>query len=162
MGITDQQLDANLVNFSTLSKTANNFIVANGSSWITTTPADVRARLEISDEQLYYPFTINQNTAQTVDSWAIATYRTAVYAIQLKQTATGKYQFCELRVLHDGTNTYVTEFAVLNNGNMGTNGTSPPLFTATISSGTLSLKATIDNAAANNVNLILTRKLFVV
>jgi len=56
IGSNVQAYNANLTNFASLSKTANNFIVANGSSWITTSGSDTRSRLGLSigtDVQAY-------------------------------------------------------------------------------------------------------------
>lgn len=102
--------------------------------------------------------TINQNTAQTVDSWATASYRSAIYQIQITQGT--EYQFGELRLMHDGTSVYLTEFAVLENGTIGT--APQPLFTAAIATGTLTLSVTIGDAATTNANMIIERKLFAV
>jgi len=47
----------------------------------------------------------------TVDSWAIATYRSAKYLVQITQGT--NYQVSEILVIHNGTTTFMTEFAVL-------------------------------------------------
>ena len=102
--------------------------------------------------------TINQNTAQSVDTWATATYRSAIYQIQISQGT--EYQFGELRLMHDGTSVYMTEFAVLENGTIGT--VPQPLFAASIATGTLTLSVTIGDAGTTNANMIIERKLFAV
>lgn len=49
---------------------------------------------------------------QVVDSFASGTYRTAKYLIQV--TRGGEYTITELLLMHDGTDTYQTEYATLN------------------------------------------------
>lgn len=102
--------------------------------------------------------TLSANTATAIDTWATGTYRSAVYQIQLTQGT--KYQFGEVRVVHDGTSTYITEFAVLENSVIGTG--TQPTFTATIATGTLSFNILVDNAATTNVAYIIEKKLFTV
>lgn len=102
--------------------------------------------------------TLSANTATAIDTWATGTYRSAVYQIQLTQGT--KYQFGEVRVVHDGTSTYITEFAVLENSIIGTG--TQPTFTATIAAGTLSFNILVDNAATTNVAYIIEKKLFAV
>ena len=104
------------------------------------------------------PGNITANTEVTVDSFATATYRSAKYTIQLVQGT--KYQQHEVRLIHDGTAAYMTEYAVLE-----TNAENPiPVtFAASIATGTLSLKATVTDASAiNNVAVIIERTLFAV
>ena len=58
------------------------------------------------------------NTATTIDSFALASYRSAKYLIQA--TGAGKVQTSELLVVHDNTTAYETEYAIVQpNGNVG-------------------------------------------
>lgn len=62
---------------------------------------------------------ISGTTAVSVDSWAIAGYRSAKYLIQIAQGT--NYQVSEVLVIHNGTTTSMTEFAVIEtNGALGT------------------------------------------
>jgi hypothetical protein len=71
--------------------------------------------------------TVATVSPSTVDSWLIGTYRSAKYLIQITQGT--NYQVSELMIAHDGTNTYLNEFGVIEtNGTLGT-------FTASIDSG---------------------------
>jgi hypothetical protein len=81
-----------------------------------------------------------------------------VYQIQLTQGT--EYQFGELRIMHNGTSVYLTEFAILENGTIGT--APQPTFAASIAAGTLTLTVTISDAATTNVAMIIERKLFAV
>ncbi len=98
------------------------------------------------------PAAINVNTASTVDSWATATYRSAKYTVQVVQGT--KYQLSEVNLIHDGTTVYLTEFSVLENS------TIPVTFAASIATGTLSLTATITDAATTNATVTMERVLF--
>jgi hypothetical protein len=60
-------------------------------------------------------YTNTVTTADTVlDTWSGATYRSCRYLIQVTQGTA--YQLSELIVVHDGTNTYFTEYARLESG----------------------------------------------
>lgn len=101
--------------------------------------------------------TLAANTATAIDSWAVATYRSAKYYVQATQGA--KFYSAEINVIHDGTTAYITEFAVLENTAMLWGATS---WTATIATGTLSLAATITDATTTNVVFQIERTLFAV
>ena len=56
-------------------------------------------------------------TAQTpIDSFAIATYRSAKYVVQAVDTVSGEYHVTELIVIHDGTSAYATEYGTVYTG----------------------------------------------
>lgn len=101
------------------------------------------------------PANLTVNTAVGVDSFASATYRSAKYTIQLTQGT--KYQLHEVRLVHDGSLVYLTDYAVVES-----NGASPiPVtFSAAIATGTLSLNATVTDAATTNVAALIERTLF--
>lgn len=103
------------------------------------------------------PATINTASATPIDTWAVATYRSANYIIQITQGS--KYQISEVRLIHDGTNVYNTEYAVLE-----TNSGSPiPItFTYGIVTGTFTISATITDANSTNASLLIERTLFAV
>jgi hypothetical protein len=79
-------------------------------------------------------YTVSGTLIQTADAWPIASYRSAEYLVQLTDTATTSYQISKILVLHDGTNSLITEYAQLNNnGLIGT-------FTSDINSGNVRLR----------------------
>ena len=81
------------------------------------------------------------NTVTTVDSFAVATYRSAKYIVQA--TAAGKYQVMEALVIHDDTTPTITSYGIVQtNGNVG-------VLTATISGGTVSVNFVAANASTN-------------
>lgn len=51
-----------------------------------------------------------------VDSFAAATYRTGKYIIQVSNAAGTEFETREALVVHDGTNAYITEFAIVYTG----------------------------------------------
>lgn len=103
--------------------------------------------------------TDNINTEFAVDSWAIATYRSAKYIIQITQGS--KYYFSELHITHDGSVAYLTEYAVLENGTIAWDPATSG-WTASIATGTLTLQAKITNAATTNAVFLIERTLFAV
>jgi hypothetical protein len=72
-------------------------------------------------------------TLQAVDSFAAATYRSADYTISVKDNNANGYQVSNILIIHNGTNSYLTEF-----GTMYTN-TSLGAFTTDITSGNVRL-----------------------
>lgn len=57
-------------------------------------------------------------TSQAViDTFAVASFRSAKYVLSITDTfSAGNYQATEIIMLHDGTNSYVTEYATVRNG----------------------------------------------
>ncbi len=103
------------------------------------------------------PAAITVNTLATIDTFATATYRNATYLIQVVQGT--KYQQSEVRMVHDNTTVYLTEFAVVES-NAGA--PIPCTFTAAIATGTLTFSATITDAASTNATVTMERTLFAV
>jgi hypothetical protein len=101
------------------------------------------------------PANITANTAISIDSWAVNIYRSAKYTIQLTQGS--KYQQHEIRIIHDGTLVRSNEYAVLETD---PESPIPVIFNASINTGTLSLIATVSNAATTAVSVIIERTLF--
>lgn len=100
---------------------------------------------------------INVNTQFVLDSWAIGTYRSAKYMIQMTQGS--EFQFSEVSMIHDGTNTYFTEYGVVENVSGGV--LEPNVnFSTDITGGTTArLLVTINDAATTNVKVNILRTL---
>jgi hypothetical protein len=94
-------------------------------------------------------YTVSQNTEFVLDTFVLATYRYAVYQIQITQGA--NIQVSEVRLAHNGTATTMTEYAVLE-----TNSALAPAFTSDINSGNVRLKVTMTSASAATVNILRT------
>ena len=82
--------------------------------------------------------TINGIESATVfDTIDTSVWRTAKYLIQLSHTTSGSYRSTEIKLVFDGTNQNITEFAsVANTGNNVGN------ITASLNSGTISMTVT--------------------
>lgn len=52
-------------------------------------------------------------TLQNVDTFAVATYRSAKYVISITDPTNSDYKVTEIMLLHDGVTTYTTEYATL-------------------------------------------------
>jgi hypothetical protein len=80
-----------------------------------------------------------------VDSWAVATYRAVKYLVQITQGT--NYQFSEIVIVHNGTTTTMTEYAVVEtNGALGT-------FTADVSGANARLLVTMSAATSATINV---------
>ena len=89
------------------------------------------------------PIATSSQTA--IDTFPIATYRAGRYIIQITQGSS--YQVSEFRVIHDGTTTYLTEYAVLETvGELC-------IFTADINSGSVRIIADMVSADAATIKL---------
>ena len=96
--------------------------------------------------------TLSTTTATAVDTWAIATYRSAKYLVQVTQGT--NYSVHEIMIIQDGTTTYKTEYSVLEtNGSLVT-------FTSNISGGNAQLLATMGSSSSATINI--SRELIVV
>lgn len=94
-------------------------------------------------------FSIATDAPTVIDSFAAGTYRSAKYLIQISQGS--DYQLSEFRVIHNGTNAFVTEYSVLE-----TNGPLAGPFTAAVAAGTLSVSVTMNSSSAATVNMVRT------
>ena len=99
---------------------------------------------------------VNVNTITTVDSFSKTAYRTAKYLIQVTQGS--KYTSSEVLLAHDGTDSYMSEYAVIELG-----ASRIPLTVSTsISSGNVLLRVTITDAASTNATVKVARTLIAV
>ena len=83
-----------------------------------------------------------------IDSFSASSYRTAKYQVQI--TRGSEYQATEIFLIHDGTTTYQTEYAVISTGSvLGT-------FNADISEGNVRLLVTPSSSESTTFKLIKT------
>jgi hypothetical protein len=81
-------------------------------------------------------FSFSGTSEVTVDSFPIATYRSAEYLIQFSDSTNSRYQVSKILVVHDGTTASFTEYgAISSSGIMGT-------FRATINAGNVTFLCT--------------------
>lgn len=89
--------------------------------------------------------TVSTTSVTAVDTWAVATYRSARYLVQITQGSA--YQVSEVLVLHNGTTTTMTEYAVLeSNSALGT-------FTSDVSAGNARLLVTMGSATSATIKI---------
>lgn len=99
---------------------------------------------------------VDVNTITTVDSFAKATYRTAKYLVQVTQGT--KYTTSEVLLAHDGTDSYMSEYAVIELGASRI----PMTVSTSISGSNVLLRVTITDAASTNATVKVARTLIAV
>lgn len=90
-------------------------------------------------------------TQAVIDTFPVATYRSGKYTINITDgTSPAVFQVSEILIMHDGTNSYITEYAALRNGsNLGTfasdisAGNSRLLFTPAVANATIKFSKTL-------------------
>jgi hypothetical protein len=99
---------------------------------------------------------VNVNTITTVDSFSKTAYRTAKYLVQVTQGS--KYTSSEVLLAHDGTDSYMSEYAVIELGASRI----PMTVSTSISAGNVLLRVTITDAASTNATVKVARTLIAV
>ena len=92
--------------------------------------------------------TKTSTSEDSVDSFAASTYRSVTYDIQI--TRGSSYHTTTIKVLHDGTDTYMTEYGTMNTG------TSLASFSSDISGGNVRLLATPSSATSTVFKIVKT------
>jgi hypothetical protein len=91
---------------------------------------------------------VSGTTEVNADTFATATYRSAKYTIQITQST--NYQISEILVLHNGSQTTMTEYAVLESNGVLAN------FTSDVSSGNCRLRIALSVSTAATVRILKT------
>ena len=138
--------NVDIVETSTLSDvtgrgntTTNNIQLNSGAALV------LSGTTSSTSERVANTIAIATTSATPVDTWVISGYRSAKYLIQVSQGT--DHQVSEVMVIHNGTTTYMTEYAVLEtNGVLVT-------FTSDVSSGKARLIATMAAATAANIKI---------
>ena len=99
---------------------------------------------------------VTVNTITTVDSFSKTAYRTAKYLIQVSQGT--KYTTSEVLLAHDGTDSFMSEYAVIELGASRI----PMTVSTSISSGNVLLRVTITDAASTQATVKVARTLITV
>jgi trimeric autotransporter adhesin len=99
---------------------------------------------------------VTVNTITTVDSFDKTAYRTAKYLIQVSQGT--KYTTSEVLLAHDGTDSFMSEYAVIELGASRI----PMTVSTSISSGNVLLRVTITDAASTQATVKVARTLIAV
>ena len=99
---------------------------------------------------------VTVNTVTTVDSFDKTVYRTAKYLVQVTQGT--KYTTSEVLLAHDGTDSYMSEYAVIELGASRI----PMTVSTSISGSNVLLRVTITDAASTNATVKVARTLIAV
>lgn len=110
------------------------------------TPTFAQVKLGTTSTKGSASCTITANsTPTTIDSFAVATYTTAEYLLQVKQST--KVTTTHLTVMYDGTDVDVMEWGIQD----ATAGAANATYTAAYSAGTVTVSASSSDAATTNV-----------
>ena len=95
------------------------------------------------------------SSTQVIDSFALATYRSAKYHIQISDATADRYTLIEANLTHDGTNAYVSTFGAATNG-VGDGSTIYDSIdiSADINSGNVRLLGTVNNTNNQVIKLV--------
>jgi hypothetical protein len=86
------------------------------------------------------------SSVQVIDTFAVATYRSAKYHIQISDSTDNRYKLIEANVTHNGTNAYVSVFGGVDNGTGDGSTTYDTLdISADINSGNVRLLGQVNN-----------------
>ena len=99
---------------------------------------------------------VTVNTVTTVDSFAKETFRSAKYLVQVTQGT--KYTTSEVLLAHDGTDSFMSEYAVIEIGASRI----PITVSTSISGSNVLLRVTITDAASTNATVKVARTLIAV
>ena len=99
---------------------------------------DPRIDLQIGDVGLgtYVTHTNSTFPNQIVDAWSAADFRSAKYQVQIYSNTVNQYEISEIFLLHNDNSVFVTEYAIINEGERLMN------FDASINNSTIRLLAT--------------------
>ena len=76
------------------------------------------------------------SAVETLDSWSATTYRSAKYVYTIENATKSEYSAGEILVTHNGTASFLTEYAVVHTGNNHL-----MTFSTDVSAGNVNLKA---------------------
>ena len=95
------------------------------------------------------------SSAQVIDSFAVATYRSAKYHIQISDATADRYTIIDANVTHDGTNAYISTFGASTNGTGDGSTIYDSLdLSADISGGNVRLLGTVNNTNNQVIKLV--------
>lgn len=112
---------------------------------------DPRIDLQIGDVGLG-TYTLNTTSSmanQIADSWSALDFRSAKYHVQVYSNTAVQYEISEIFLMHDNSNVFITEYAIINQGER------LMTFDASINNSTVRLLCT-PNYAVNQVKVFRT------
>jgi hypothetical protein len=111
--------------------------------------------VEVSDIDDGTATLTGNSSAQAIDSFSAATYRSAKYHIQISDATADRYTLIEANVTHDGTNAYVSTFGAATNGDSDGSTIYDSLnISADINSGNVRLLGTVNNTNSQVIKFV--------
>jgi len=148
---------ANTITLSIGQSVGTTDSVTFGNTTVTNTLAAGAITLDSGTGELNTSTTsVTINTAVTVDSFDKATFRTAKYLVQATQGS--KYTSSEVLLAHDGTTSYLSEYAVIELGSSRI----PLTISTSVSGNNILLRATVTDGATTNATVKVARTLIAV
>jgi len=99
---------------------------------------DLSGDLNVGDSEIGTASSTTSATTQiSIANLSASTFRSAKYLVQVTNSTDSTYHFTEISIIHDGTDTYMTEV-----GSMFTGAAAEATFTSDISGGNIRLLAT--------------------
>jgi hypothetical protein len=127
---------------SAIANAPNTFTDLNVTGITTTTSLNIGADVGISTTRT----TVATTAATTIDSFAIATFRSARVQVQITQST--NYQTSDVLIIHNGTTADVVEYgAIATNDYLGT-------FSAIVSGGNCLLQINMSSATSSTVKVL--------
>ena len=125
--------------------------VDSANSRVGINTADPRIDLQIGEVGLgtYIAYTSTTFPNQIVDSWSADDFRSAKYQVQIYSNSVNQYEISEIFLMHNDTDVFVTEYAIINEGER------LMIFDASINNSTVRLLAT-PTYAVNEVKVFRT------
>jgi hypothetical protein len=123
--------------------------IVTATSFVGDVTGNLTGNVELSQGAVESVTSTKTSTSEdSVDSFAAATYRSVTYDIQI--TRGSSYHTTTIKVLHDGTDTYMTEYGTMNTGS------SLATFSSDINSGNVRLLATPSSATSTVFKIVKT------
>jgi hypothetical protein len=104
----------NITITATVADDSHNHIISNVDGLQTALNGKVSVNANFS--QTANTLTSASATQQVVDSWSTSTYISAKYICQVKDSGSSDRQVSEVLVVHDGSSSYLTEYAIVDTG----------------------------------------------
>jgi hypothetical protein len=97
----------------------------------------------------------NSSAAQVIDSFAVATYRSAKYHIQISDGVADRYTLLDAAVMHDGSNAYISTYGISGNGEGDGSTIYDSIdFSVDVNGGNVRLLGTVNNTNNQEIKLV--------
>lgn len=129
------EVDNTVVRTSGAQTVGDIVYIDSANSRVGINTADPKVDLQIGDVGLgtYTLTTTSATPNQIADQWSASAFRSAKYQVQVYSTSQGEYEISEIFLVHNDSEVFVTEYAMINQG------TRLATFSASIFNGTVRL-----------------------